>query len=325
MLFLALTVIEAVLSIQHPAIKYVERGGPLMIADRDLGYAARPGASVTQKRYDGGRLTYDATYDIDARGRRRMPPYNGSSRDAVLLFGCSLTFGDGVNDGDAFPARLQDALGDRARVISFALAGYGTHQVLRQLETRREADAVRGLHPIAVLYPAIPDHVHRAAGRSTWEVGGPHYEPDASGDVRYVGPFPAPSHKLDLVRRVLRKWQLWSVLTERRRWPTSRHDLDRFVAIVASADRIVRARYGIPLVVVSFWATHPEAARVAARLRERGVVVVPVEQLIPDYDARHAAYEIPRDGHFNPTGNERFAEGVLAWITRATPQTPTRR
>lgn len=320
-LLVALAIIEAVLCVLQPAIKYVEDGGPLLQKDRDLGYTARPDARVRQRRYDGGHLTYDATYGIDAAGRRRMPPYNGRSKDAVLLFGCSLPFGDGVNDGDAFPARLQMAAGDRLRVFSFALAGYGPHQVLRQLETRREAAAIQGFRPVAVLFPSIPDHVHRAAGRSTWETGGPHYEPDASGGVHYVGPFPPPPRGWELLHRVIRKCKLCSVLTERRRWPKSRHDFDRFVAVVAKADRIVKERYGVPLVVVSFWSDRREAARMAQRLRERGVIVIPIEQLIPDYRQNQTVYEIPRDGHLNPVGNQRFALAVRDWLARSPPPT----
>jgi hypothetical protein len=315
-LLVALAIIESVLAVRNPAIKYVESGGPLTVPDRDLGYVARPNASVRQKRYDGGRLTYDATYDIDQNGRRRMPSVQGTRTNAVVLFGCSLIFGVGVNDGDAFPAQLQGRLDDHTRVVSLALAGYGPHQVLRQLETHRDASAIQALHPDALFYAAIPDHVHRAAGRSTWESGGPHYEPDTHGNARFVGAFAARTEQWDLVRRLFRKCQIWSVLTDRRRWPTSEHDLDRFIAIVASADRIVRERYQRPLIFISLWGNHPEAARVAKRLRERGVVVVPVEDIIQDYDAHEARYEIPRDGHFNPFGNARFAEGVRGWLER---------
>ena len=316
-LLVALAAIEAVLCFLQPAIKYAEDGGPLMQKDRDLGYSARPNARVTQKRYDGGHLTYNATYGIDGDGRRRMPAYNARSNEAVLLFGCSLTFGVGVNDSEAFPARLQMAEGNALRVFSFALAGYGPHQLLRQLETHREEAAIHGFRPIAVLFPSIPDHVHRAAGRSTWETGGPHYEPDASGDAHYVGPFAAPARGWELLQRVTRKCKILSVLTERRRWPTSRHDFDRFVAVMAKADRIVRERYGVPLVVVSFWTDHRETALMERRLRERGVMVIPVEQLIPDYRQHEADYEIPRDGHLNPMGNQRFALAVRDWISRS--------
>jgi Iap family predicted aminopeptidase len=103
---------------------------------------------------------------------------------------------------------------------------------------------------------------------------------------------------------------MFGALLDRRRWPYTSHDLDRFIAIVTTADRDLRKRWGIGLTVVSMWSGHPNADSVHARLRKAGVVVVPIESLIRDYPARWKRYHIPRDEHFNPLGNRALAAGL---------------
>jgi hypothetical protein len=311
-----LAIIEIVVCNLFPVAKYTETGGPLVQDDADLGYSARPGARVTETRHDRGHLTYAAKYDIDSKGLRVMPQAAPSARDAVLLFGCSLTCGVGVNDMDSWPARLQMATNDQFRVFNFALEGYGPHQVLRQLETGRERTIIQGYHPVAAFYAAIPDHVHRAAGRSPWETGGPHYEVDPSGVAVYQGAFAKQSPSLQLGWKVIRRSRLAVLLLDRRRWPYSRKDFDRFIAIVTKANSIVEARYRIPLVVISVWSGQPDEHLVTERLQQHGVIVIPIEQIIHDYPENWERYAIPRDDHFNVLGNRQFAIGVQDLLER---------
>jgi hypothetical protein len=99
-------------------------------------------------------------------------------------------------------------------------------------------------------------------------------------------------------------------LLDRRRWPYSRRDFDRYIAIVAKANSIVEARYRIPLVVISVWSGHRDERILAERLRQRGIIVIPIEQIIHDYPENWEHYVIPRDEHFNVLGNRQFAIGL---------------
>ncbi len=143
-------------------------------ADPDLGYAPAAGVRVRASRRHEGETIYDVRYSIDEHGLRVTP---GSRREgrAVLFFGGSFTFGEGVDDEDALPARFASWMGGDTRIVNAGFHGYGPHQMLRALETHR-------LDPLVpdgveqVVYQGIDGHVMRVAGRAIWDLTGPRYE-----------------------------------------------------------------------------------------------------------------------------------------------------
>ena len=151
-----------------------------------FGYGPLKNARIASKQMAGGRVVYDVVYSIDENGFRKTPPLAAGS-PAVLFFGDSFTFGEGVNDVEAFPAVFQSVSGLKA--INLAYRGDGPHQMLRLLETEREIPAAAGYRPLMAFYLFIPAHVDRAAGKELWNSDGPHYEVDASGAPRFLGPW----------------------------------------------------------------------------------------------------------------------------------------
>jgi len=92
-----------------------------LVPDAQLGFAARPGFSAKGLSYDahGWRVAPDPA-DIALA----EPP--------ILVVGDSLAHGDEVADAEAWPARLQLALG--RRVINTAMSGYGFDQIVLAAE-----------------------------------------------------------------------------------------------------------------------------------------------------------------------------------------------
>ena len=130
----------------------------------------------------GGETLYAVVYSVDKRGLRVEPPLAPGHGDrCVLFFGCSYTFGEGVNDAETLPYRTGVLAEGRLRMINFGLHGYGPHQMLAvraavRRGRRARAQRTRG-QPLLRREPAtgrlpLPE-LERAAGRNTAAQGMP--------------------------------------------------------------------------------------------------------------------------------------------------------
>lgn len=159
----------------------------LTIDDPLLGYKPRPNESVRVVLKHRGQMLYDVRYTFDAAGRRVTPrqPSAGAKR-ALLFFGDSLTFGEGVNEDETLPYYVGQAV-PSAAAYNYGFKGYGPHQMLAKLE---EGDLPREV-PIRramAIYTLIDDHVARAIGSMVpytgWASNAPHYVLERGRPVR---------------------------------------------------------------------------------------------------------------------------------------------
>jgi len=281
--------------------------GPLHQPDADLGFAHRPGARVRAVREVEGRVTYDVVYTIGADGLRVTPPARGAK--PVVFFGCSYTFGDGVDDDETLPAQLVAALGGQADVVNRAVGGYGSHQMLRALETGR-APIPPGAH---VFYQGLGDHVRRVAGKAPWDDAGPRYELDGDG-VRWTGPLHAPLVRpLRGIARVLAR----NGILPRRVFGYAVSDDERelFVRVVVRAAERVHAAGGRFTVI--FWDDTPDASTVADLLAARGLEVWRMTALLPGVD--RAPLFLPHDTHPGAEIHRLLAAAVAQRMQRGSP------
>lgn len=158
--------------------------------DEVLGYATRPDRSGTDELWLGDERIYRVEYTIDADGVRVAPPPGEVPPEAaVLCFGGSFMFGEGLANEETVRWRAQEELGGRYRFYNFGLHGYGPHQMLALLESGRVA-AAADERPEFAIYWAIQDHARRAAGKTSWDHRGPLYEVDEG--ARPCAPAPSP-------------------------------------------------------------------------------------------------------------------------------------
>jgi lysophospholipase L1-like esterase len=166
-----------------------------LVPDALLGFAARPGFSAKG-------LTYDA------HGWRVAPNPEGIAlaEPPILVVGDSLAHGDEVDDAEAWPARLQLALG--RRVINTAMSGYGFDQIVLAAEK-----ATPEVKPAAIILSFTADDTRRNEMKRVWGAEKPYFEQvDGKLVLRNspVPPSPAPVDTLDF-------WQWafgWSVLVD---------------------------------------------------------------------------------------------------------------
>ena len=109
---------------------------PIYWSKSDLGFQPPPGRHTSKKLTSAGEVVYDAVYSIGEDGFRITPVIHTGSIH-INFFGCSLMFGEGLNDDETLPYFLHE-LDLRISVKNFAWHGYGVHQALRILESIRD-------------------------------------------------------------------------------------------------------------------------------------------------------------------------------------------
>lgn len=165
--------------------------------DSVLGYAPVHGQLTPVKGFAGSQLIYDVTYTIDADGLRIAAGFDENPHDnrCMLFFGCSFTFGEGVDDHEAMPY-VAGTLAN-LRAYNFGFPGYGPHQMLAAVE-HGMVERIVDCRPRWIIYQALPTHVARAAGQTSWDRHGPRYALE-DGEAKYTGHFDDGRSKVGLI------------------------------------------------------------------------------------------------------------------------------
>jgi hypothetical protein len=276
-----------------------ERG--YIMEEGELGYAPTPGKQVRARKTAGKELVYDGVYTISDLGVRVTK--GDPNGDTWLFMGCSMTFGEGVNDDQTLPAYFSAELGYRANVVNLGFHGYGPHQMLRSLETDRLRPLVHA--PVKqVIYQSIWDHPQRAAGRVSWDLYGPSYTLTREG-VAYAGPF--RGHLSGFVLKVLYKSDFFRFVLDHTlyRPDLSEHDIELYARILERSAQLARDKFGTGFTVL-YWDEDTELSRrVLARLQRTALPILLVSTVIPR--GEWVGLEFPGDGHPKPAAYRRLA------------------
>jgi len=134
-------------------------------------------------------IIYDVVYSIDNNNNRYTPTTNKVNKGKTILFlGGSYTFGEGLNDNETLSFYMQNLTGLSS--INAGLHGYGAHQALFILEDDKLFNKKTRSHSIkTIIYRAIPEHIGRTAGNSSWDIYGPCYQLNSDNQLLYKGSF----------------------------------------------------------------------------------------------------------------------------------------
>ena len=273
-----------------------------------LGYGPKVDFRARSTRSVDGEIVYDTLYSINSDGRRITPQATEADR-AVLVFGGSFTFGEGVQDAEAMPYRFGELAGSGYQVYNFGFHGYGPHQMLAALEFSL-ADKATDLPVSHVIYQTIPDHVHRAAGRAFWDKSGPRYELTAAGDAVFAGHFDDGKGAIrkalpDLLNKSQLYRRLFGVQQE-----LSQADVQLYAGIVERAQQLVQQNYPQAEFHVLLWGYPGSDAfeMVSGALASRDIKVHPVIDILPYYANEAQRYELhPQDTHPNALAHDEIA------------------
>jgi hypothetical protein len=326
-IFFALALYETYLWINAPPAK--EKGyNTGTYSDKEyfsksdfLGYEPVENGIFTSKKHTSDSLlVYDVTYTIK-HGIRYTPNSNPSSIKTAVFLGCSVTFGEGVNDTSTLPYYFNEYARGEYDVYNYGFHGYGTHHMLAIVESKLEVDLPKSnTGNTVVFYSFIPDHIRRSAGYSKWDQNGPHYEIKEGKLVRQ-GNFSRSSSLLLNSKLLTKIWQssyTYSVNFALESRKATHNDVLRTVEIIKKANGILQ-RKGIKFYIIA-WNYRKEVERIDEKelnyfysaLKDAQIPVLFVSAVVsPDEYARHKnKYSISNDGHPTPFFYKTVAEYI---------------
>jgi len=263
-----------------------------------------------------GESVYYVSYGIDRFGFRQSPR-GPIGAPTFLFFGCSFTYGEGLDDDQTFPVQFAKEIPSQPTIVNLAFHGYGPHQMLFMLRHGIPDGAITGAIA-AVFYLAIPDHVNRASGAHYWNVHSPHFEPESSGLVLKGlfsdDPYFAIISRLESAGGV--RAEIGRAVYMLRRSPAVA--LSIWGDIVQESSRIVRERYGVELLVL-VWDGSMNEQQVVAMLTElsaRGIRTVRVSALIGQVDQPQYLIRPGVEHHPSAFANQRLGQALArTWVT----------
>ncbi len=276
-----------------------------------LGYRPRASATGRASKVVDGTTVYDVHYTFDEWHRRVTPSCEQAGR-FLLVFGCSVAFGEGVADADTLPAQLSQRMPE-TQVYNYGYSGYGPQQAVALLEDDALAVSVTPATGTAI-YIFLPGHVRRANGSMRmWVEWGRHfpcYRLDDGGvtlEGSFVNVRPWRSRMYDVLGRsqTLRYAQV--------DWPqrVRDDDCDLAAGILGAAWNAFEARYpdGTFLVVLFPDLSNNEfpPARIIPFLEKRGVPYLDLSNAV---DMSTPGMTIPGDGHPSALGYAAVADAL---------------
>lgn len=280
--------------------------------DAVRGYGAKAEKSVSTHRFfRGEKLIFDKTYTHDYQGRR-ITPSAPEADTALVFFGCSFTYGIGVQDTECYPYRVGALLGGNFQVFSMGFTGYGSHQLLASLESGVLDNMAQQYKNVHVFYLNIRGHEMRPAGYSEWDLHGPQYILKDGKAIR-AGNFDHWWNRGALneaIYKTLKKSFLFSDLFIRpREWALAGMRVLDNTLIRQSRD-LVQKKYPnadfTPLV-------YADAPHHIPLLRELGLTPLDTTPFFP-FPPSDPRYTIPEEWHPSPEAHRVLAEGIAAEV-----------
>ncbi len=222
----------------------------LYAVEQDPVYGYQLGAdhehTAVKPKPEGGTC-YRTVYRTDSFRRRIVGTSARPGRPHLLLFGCSVTMGEGLADDATLQYRLAEELPD-VEVFDYAVHGWGpTHALakLRSGELPRQVPSHRG----SAVYFLIPAHISRVVGdtRTYWLFDSPSYDLAADGSVtggasfRAAHPWRTALYEGLLAAR-RHSWLLPALHVELPLWHSDA-DLELTAAVLAAARQNYREQF----------------------------------------------------------------------------------
>lgn len=253
---------------------------------------------------------FDVAYSFNSRGWRKLPKSANDAPNDLILFGCSLTFGYGLEDNQTWSWQLASFLGPNWKLENYAGSAYGANQMLCLLE-KHLIDPPQGSHRYA-LFLAIEDHLIRNEFFSSM----PHYQSDANGDAQAGGQggynwlhlLPVNFNGSQLAREIR---NLGMAL--KRRTPGAEKTL--YLAMLKQSADLLHNNYGTRLFVL-LW---PDIENLKPDIEALGIQVIMAKQMLPEWDkgkGAGSAYYIkyPFEPHPNAEASVLLAKGLAKYF-----------
>lgn len=251
---------------------------------------------------------FDVKYSFDARGQRILPPASPTPRHELLLFGCSFTFGYGLENEQTWAWQLARDLGADWQLRNYSFNGYGANQMLCLLEQNLVA-MPQGQRNFA-LFLAIQDHLRR----NEFFANTPHYvlesdEPAQGGQGKYIwlNKLPDWFKGSRLARQAA---QMGTALVLK----LSVEQNDKlYLAMLKRAAKILCQKYKTELLIL-LW---PDLEYLRNPLEAAGLTVLSVKNFLKHWDETAGKVYLiapPYETHPNARAAAELAKGLGFWL-----------
>lgn len=298
--------------------RFVDSPGWNVISDT-LGYAPAKNFTDHCVSYYEDTLLFDVHYTTDEHGFRKTPPIvPDRSTKGLVFFGCSFTFGTGVNDNEVLPNIVQDSLKNKYKVYNFAYGGYGTHQMLANIEFNR-VDSIVKYDPAVFIYVAISDHLNRALNLVGYGSHGPKFILDSkTNEVKYSGHFDDVNVKSvpdNFMKQKIINSELYGLFKKKQVDTT---DVRFFVEMVKKSQTLLHKKYPSSTFHVIFWDNNwDQTANLMLKgLQNEGILTHKISDIVPDYSTSMSQYCVnyPHEKHPNGKVNRIIADFIVNHI-----------
>ena len=292
--------------------KYVYLGAPQLpffVPHELLGTIPRPDSQYRHRVTHAGETICEVVYTINREGLRVVSRPDGAG-PALVLLGCSYTFGFGLADEETLESRLKACRPD-LRICNLAAGGYGTHQMLANFESGRVEQLCEET-PRYIVYQMIPDHVRRATGRTFQHWHSPQYRLVQGRAVR--SGFQDDSGVGTVLRKMAWKSRIFSELIAPHL--TTAGDLDLGVQLVRQLAEEVGRRFPGCEFHLLLWtpAEDPLSRPLVNRLRQTGIALHLLEEFAPEANRQDPGYALLYDGHPTVRANDAIANYICEKI-----------
>ncbi len=282
-----------------------------------LGYGIKSDGIFSAKKTNPNQEIYHILYTFK-NGLRYTPNSNNESDTAILFFGCSLTFGEGLNDTSTLPFFFNKFAPQANKVLNYGFHGYGPHQMLASIEHRVHNDLSTHQSKKIAIYSFLPTHISRASGYSAWDQAGPKYD-WVNSNIQQVGMFNDfvsgwIINKL-LLSHTFKRWMM--------RRKASHQEVLITLGIIVKSAALLKSN-GVDFYLF-FWDNDlrvlgDEEQFFIDELRKAQIDLFFLHDAIPDYNQQLSLYTLsPDDAHPNAVANEKIAHYLVNQLKLQTP------
>lgn len=218
---------------------------------------------------------FDVRYSTNERGWRGLPKAASDAANDLILFGCSMTFGHGLEDEQTWAWQLAKKLGPDWQLENYAASAYSANNMLCLLE-RKLIEPPDGNNRYA-LFLAIDDHLRR----NDFFQSVPHYEQDEKGEPAaggkhrfgWIHNLPGTFNGSQLARET-GSFLLRAIMKQPDRM------LDLYLAMIRRSAEILQQEYQTQLYIL-LW---PDFEWAREKFERLGIPIIDARQMLPDWD-----------------------------------------
>lgn len=284
--------------------------------DNITGYGPTEKNSKTQSRkLFNGQTVYDVIYTTDYKGRRITPQNENTADTLILLFGCSFTFGEGLNDEETYAWKLSHLLGAKYQIYNYGFHGFGSHQMLSLFQSNRLDYLNKKYNNVHIFYLTFKGIELRCAGHSKWDKQGPMYVADNNHSVKRVGTF--NDFKPKALRGKFKQSLFAEYLLKIYNHIMSPFETDPYkmcaldAAIIKEAEKISKEKFPYSTFTVVMYDKMPQTFEI---LNDYKIDILEFNDTFVGSDKD--TYKIPLDGHPNALATDIIAEKYFQYILK---------